>query len=59
MNAQGKIPSKVGQKAITMKRLDKEPPSKGERIAIVKEMYEMEKRTFSLRQYQYSFISIG
>lgn len=55
MNAKGKIPSYVSQKAITMKWQDKEPPWKGERIAIVKEMYEMEKQTFSLRLYQYIF----
>ena len=39
-----------GKKAINKKWLNKEPQSKREWSAIVKEIYEMKKRTFSLKK---------
>ena len=44
-----KILLSAGKKAITKKCLNKEPPTKREWLVIVKEIYEMEKLTFTLR----------
>ena len=43
-----KIMLAASKKAITRRWLNKEPPTKGEWIGIVEEMYRMERLTFSL-----------
>ena len=53
LNAQDKYLLKIllvaSKKAITRKWLVKEPPTKAEWMTVVKELYDMERLTFSLR----------